>query len=154
MQQDQEKKRGYLEERHHSHHIDRQSNQRVREEDFDTLGNAPITTCWLSPTWRNIRLKGKERKGKGAAEAEAKEERSLGGRGRKKERSDEGKKGKRRWRWGEEADCWYARWKREVEVRHQARVSIIKERIGRRFCFETRRRSNFKWLQKCHPITF
>ena len=87
MQLDQEKKRGYLEERHHSHHIDRQSNQRVREEDFDTLGNAPIATCWLSPTWRNIRLKGKERKGKGAAEAEAKEERSLGGRGRKKEGS-------------------------------------------------------------------
>jgi len=50
MRQEQEKKRGYLEERHHSHHIDRQSNQRVREEDFDTLGNAPIATCWPSPT--------------------------------------------------------------------------------------------------------
>ena len=32
MRQEQEKKRGYLEERHHSHHIDRQSNQRVCEE--------------------------------------------------------------------------------------------------------------------------
>jgi len=34
----------YLEEQHHNHHIDKQSNQRAQEEDFHIWGNEPNVT--------------------------------------------------------------------------------------------------------------
>ena len=41
-------KKGYLEEPHRNHHIDKQSNRRAREGDFHTWGTAP-TAPWPSP---------------------------------------------------------------------------------------------------------
>lgn len=55
------RRRGYLEELHRNHRIDKQSNRRARGGDFHTLGNAP-TASWSSPPlellWATTRRKG------------------------------------------------------------------------------------------------